>query len=217
MSRIAFAYPKGWLSQLRGVRTDLPRRERIVWRPFLGNLWIVVCQRIKDSMAHRAAPPLIFIAFSGSGLELMSADRVTPPDHATGLGRDVRKAQIAILGGVPLAADLWCQPTRGGIGCRSIRICFPGLNCLASRTAPKQIAERLTRVSVTSRTPESITRTPVVLVDSNTLRREVVVPSGQQLGYISNSLTCKRSSFLFPGDPPNLLTLRTGEIVIRDI
>lgn len=118
---------------------------------------------------------------------------------------------------VLLAADLWCQPTRGGIGCRSIRICIPGLSCLASRTAPKQIAERLTRVSVTSRTPESITRTPVVLVDSNTLRREVVVPSGQQLGYLSNSLTCKRSSFLFPGDPPNLLTLRTGEIVIRDI
>ncbi|OFT21593.1 hypothetical protein HMPREF3176_01690 [Dermabacter sp. HMSC08H10] len=50
-------------------------------------------------MAHRAAPLLIFIAFSGSGLELMSADRVTPPDNATGLGRDVCKAQIAILGG----------------------------------------------------------------------------------------------------------------------
>lgn len=177
----------------------------------------MVCQRIKDGMAHRAAIPLIFIAFSGSGLELMSADRVSPPDNATRLGRDVCKAQIAILGGVPLAADLWCQPARGGISCRSIRICFPGLNCLASRTAPKQIAERLARVSVTRRTPESIARTPVVLVDSNTLRREVVVPSGQQIGYISDSLTCKRSSFLLPGDPSNLLTFRAGEIVICNI
>ena len=140
----------------------------------------MICQRIKDSMAHRAAIPLIFIAFSGSGLELMSADRVSPPDNATRLGRNVCKAQIAILGGMPLTADLWCQPARGGISCRSIRISFSGLNCLASRTAPKQKAERLARVSVTSRTPESITRTPVVLVDSNTLRREVVVPSGQQ-------------------------------------
>ena len=177
----------------------------------------MVCQRIKDGMAHRAAIPLIFIAFSGSDLELMSADRVSPPDNATRLGRDVCKAQIAILGGMPLTADLWCQPARGGISCRSIRISFSGLNCLASRTAPKQIAERLARVSVTSRTPESITRTPVVLVDSNTLRREVVVPSGQQLRYISDSLTCKRSSFLFPGDPSNLLTLRAEEIVVRDI
>ena len=177
----------------------------------------MVCQRIKDGMAHRTAIPLIFIAFSGSGLELMSADRVTPPDHATRLGRDVYKAQIAVLGGMPLAADLWCQPTREGISCRSLRIGFPGLNCLASRTAPKQIAERLARVSVTGRTPESIARTPVVFVDSYTLRREVVVPSSQQPGYIGDSLTCKRSSFLFPGCPSNLLTFRAGEIVIRDI
>ena len=107
-------------------------------------------------MAHRAAIPLIFIAFSGSGLELMSADRVTPPDHATGLGRDVYKAQLAVLGGMPLAADFRCQPARGGGSCRSLRIGFTGLNCLASRTAPKQIAERLARVSVTGGTPEFI-------------------------------------------------------------
>jgi len=57
----------------------------------------------------------------------------------------------------------------------------------------------------------------VVLVNSDILGRQVVVPSGQQLGYIGDSLTCKRSSFLFPGYPSNLLTFRAGEIVIRDI
>ena len=43
-------------------------------------------------------------------------------------------------------------------GCRSLRIGFTGLNCLASRTAPKQIAERLTRVSVTGGTSAPQTR-----------------------------------------------------------